>query len=101
MSVSRWVDEEVNGITKQKLIGVLDDVRCHLSITSVPIPSSNGQHIVQQNIYTLFTKPEYNVLPGDTIVVTTSHEVKHILIAGMPKVYDMSQQIPCSEEFNQ
>ncbi|MEG0416400.1 MAG: hypothetical protein RR565_09705 [Erysipelothrix sp.] len=101
MCVSRLFDFEVEGITKQKKEIVFEDARCRLSVDSVPVPSTNGQRIIQHNAYTVFAKPEYNILPGDTIVVITAHQVKHVLVAGTPKVYDMSQQIPCSEEFSQ
>lgn len=102
MSVYRMIGiKDDSGITKQEISLVYENLRCKLSVDSIPIPNSDGKVVSQSNSYTVFCKPEYNIFPGDHIKLNTEENRIFKLIAGRSKVYNMGQQISCIEELKQ
>ncbi|MBS4958414.1 hypothetical protein [Clostridium sp.] len=71
MSIYRYVDETINGVTKSKEKLIAENIKCKYSKGSL---SDIGEEVPSiENSYTVFCGLDVDIMEGDKIVVTQSN----------------------------
>lgn len=90
MSIYRYVDEVVNGITKSKEKLIAENIKCKFSKGSL---SEIGEEVpTLENSYTVFCGLDVDIMEGDKIKITQTNGKTTILKVGEGFPYSKHQE---------